>query len=132
MKIGDKIRSRIDKSIRMHDRLLLVLSEHSVSSKWVEFEVEAAMDKEQEGKPPVLFPVRLDNTVMESTTDWQRISSVHAISATLPTGKTTMTTRGHLLACSATSRQKPNKQKWVLGSLLPLAQVSNDTSYSWQ
>jgi TIR domain/Pentapeptide repeats (8 copies) len=70
MKIGDRIRSRIDESIRSYDKLLLVLSEHSVSSKWVEFEVEAAMDKEQEGKPPVLFPVRLDNTVLESTTAW--------------------------------------------------------------
>ena len=70
MKIGDKIRPRIDESIRIHDKLLLVLSENSVSSKWVEFEVEVAMDKEQEGRPPVLFPVRLDNTVMESTTAW--------------------------------------------------------------
>jgi hypothetical protein len=70
MKIGDKIRPRIDESIRIYDKLLLVLSEYSVASKWVEFEVEAAMDKEQEGKPPVLFPVRLDNTVMESTTAW--------------------------------------------------------------
>jgi len=70
LKIGDKIRSRIGESIRMYDRLLIVLSEHSVSSKWVEFEVEAAMDKEQEGKSPVLFPVRLDNTVMESATAW--------------------------------------------------------------
>ena len=70
MKIGDKIRPRIDESIRSYDKLLLVLSEHSVASKWVEFEVEAAMDKEQEGKPPVLFPVRVDDTVMESTTAW--------------------------------------------------------------
>jgi uncharacterized protein YjbI with pentapeptide repeats len=70
MKIGDRIRLRIDESIRLHDKLLLVLSEHSVASKWVEFEVEAAMDKEQEGKPPVLFPVRLDGAVMKSTTAW--------------------------------------------------------------
>jgi len=70
LKIGDKIRPRIDESIRTYDKLLLVLSQYSVSSKWVEFEVEAAMDKEQEGKPPVLFPVRLDDTVMDSTTAW--------------------------------------------------------------
>jgi uncharacterized protein YjbI with pentapeptide repeats len=70
MKIGDKIRPRINESIRIYDKLLLILSENSVASTWVEFEVEAAMDKEQEGKPPVLFPVRLDNTVMESTTAW--------------------------------------------------------------
>jgi len=46
LKIGDKIRDRIDQSIRVHDKLLLVLSEHSVNSSWVEFEVEAAFAKE--------------------------------------------------------------------------------------
>lgn len=70
MKIGDRIRPRIDESIRKYDKLLLILSQYSVSSKWVEFEVEVATDKEQEGKPSVLFPVRLDNSVMESTTAW--------------------------------------------------------------
>ena len=72
MKIGDRIRPRIDETIHIYDKLLVVLSEHSVASKWVEFEVEAAMDKEEEGKPPVLFPVRLDYAVMESTTAWAR------------------------------------------------------------
>ena len=70
MKIGDKIRPRIDETIRMYDKLLLVLSQHSVASKWVEYEVETALNKEQEGKSPVLFPVRLDGAVMESTTAW--------------------------------------------------------------
>ncbi|GHO94902.1 hypothetical protein KSF_049500 [Reticulibacter mediterranei] len=32
MKIGDKIRTRIDESIRIYDKLLLVLSEHSVNA----------------------------------------------------------------------------------------------------
>jgi hypothetical protein len=44
MKIGDKIRVRIDESIRIHDKLLLVLSEHSVASQWVEKEVETAFE----------------------------------------------------------------------------------------
>jgi TIR domain-containing protein len=51
-------------------KLPLILSEDSVASKWVEFEVEAAMGREQEGKPPVLFPVRLDNAVMETDQAW--------------------------------------------------------------
>jgi hypothetical protein len=70
MKIGDKIRHRIDESIRLYDKLLLVLSEQSVKSKWVEYEVEAALDKEQPGKPPVLFPICLDKVVMQDTTAW--------------------------------------------------------------
>lgn len=56
--IGARIRSAIDESIRLHDKLLLVLSETSVSSQWVEQEVETALAEEraQEGKT-VLFPV---------------------------------------------------------------------------
>ncbi|SRR6266487_1599961 len=70
MKIGDKIRPRIDESIRLYDKLLLVLSEHSVASLWVEHEVETAMGKELEGKPNVLFPIRLDQAIMDSKTGW--------------------------------------------------------------
>ena len=70
MKIGDKIRTRIDEVIRIHDKLLLVLSQNSVVSGWVEKEVETAFDKEIERKEPVLFPIRLDTAVMESKTGW--------------------------------------------------------------
>jgi hypothetical protein len=70
LKIGDRFRVRIDESIRTHDKLLLILSEHSVSSEWVEKEVETAMEKEREDKRTILFPVRLDNVVMESKTGW--------------------------------------------------------------
>lgn len=70
MKIGEKIRHRIEESIRIYDKLLIVLSAHSMKSEWVEHEVEAALDKEQEGKPAVLFPIRLDETIMHSRTGW--------------------------------------------------------------
>ncbi len=70
MKIGDKFRQRIDEAIHVHERLLLILSEHSVSSEWVEKEVETAFEKEQRQKRTVLFPVRLDDAVMECDTGW--------------------------------------------------------------
>ena len=70
MKIGDKIRHTIDDSIRLHDKLLLILSEHSVQSDWVEHEVEHALDLERERKKTSLFPVRIDDAIMESTTGW--------------------------------------------------------------
>ena len=66
MKIGDRIRPTIDDSIRIHDKLLLILSEHSVQSDWVEH----ALDIEKERKKNVLFPVRVDEAVMESKTGW--------------------------------------------------------------
>jgi uncharacterized protein YjbI with pentapeptide repeats len=70
MKIGDKIRPRIDESIRVHDKLLLILSQHSVASAWVEHEVEHALDLEGERKAPVLFPIRLDDAVLDSQIGW--------------------------------------------------------------
>jgi TIR domain/Galactose oxidase, central domain/Kelch motif len=70
MKIGDKIRSRIDESIRTYDKLLLILSQHSVTSPWVETEVEAAFEQEQQQKKLVLFPVRIDETVMQTKQSW--------------------------------------------------------------
>ena len=70
MKIGGEIRTHIDEVIRIHDKLLLVLSQDSVASAWVEKEVEMAFDKEIERKEPVLFPIRLDGAVMESKTGW--------------------------------------------------------------
>jgi hypothetical protein len=70
LKIGEKFRVRIDESIRLHDKLLLVLSENSVASSWVENEVEMALEKEQEQGKVVLFPVRLDDAVMEIKTGW--------------------------------------------------------------
>lgn len=75
LKIGDKFRPRIDEAIRLHDKLLLILSEHSVQSPWVEEEVEAALEKERKAKErsedkTVLFPIRLDAAVMESDTAW--------------------------------------------------------------
>jgi uncharacterized protein YjbI with pentapeptide repeats len=70
MKIGDKIRARIDEAIHLQDKLLLLLSEHAIASTWVEDEVEAALEKEQRQQREVLFPVRLDENVMETTQPW--------------------------------------------------------------
>ncbi len=70
LKIGDKFRTRIDESIRLHDKLLLVLSEHSVSSDWVEKEVETAMEQERQEKRTVLFPIRLDDAVINIPNGW--------------------------------------------------------------
>jgi hypothetical protein len=70
MKTGDHIRTRIDETIRLYDKLLLVLSKTSVVSQWVEQEVETALARERQQKTTILFPVRIDNTVMAIETGW--------------------------------------------------------------
>jgi hypothetical protein len=70
MRIGDRIRDRIDEVICIHERLLLVLSKHSITSRWVEKEVETAFEQEQKGKGTALFPVRLDDAVLVCDRGW--------------------------------------------------------------
>lgn len=70
IKIGDKFRQRIDNAINLHDKLLVILSEESILSAWVEEEVEAAREREQREKRLVLFPVRIDDAVIASSQAW--------------------------------------------------------------
>jgi hypothetical protein len=73
LRIGDRLREVIHDSIRLHDKLLLVLSANSVDSQWVEEEVEAAVGKERRPGATdrqVLFPIRIDDAVMESSRGW--------------------------------------------------------------
>jgi TIR domain len=66
LKIGDKFRTRIQESIRIYDKLMVVLTENSIQSPWVEEEVEAALEKERMQGKLMLFPIRLDDTVMDT------------------------------------------------------------------
>lgn len=70
LKIGDKTRESIDASIRLYEKLLLILSKHSIESTWVEKEVETALERERELKRTILFPIRLDNHVMKIQSGW--------------------------------------------------------------
>jgi hypothetical protein len=70
LKIGERIRVGIDESIRVHDKLLLILSKNSIESEWVEKEVEAAMERERQQKRTILFPIRLDDTVLKVESGW--------------------------------------------------------------
>ena len=70
MKIGDKIRPTIDHAIHLQERLLLICSEASVHSDWVEHEVEVALRRERQEKREMLFPIRLDDAVFNVSAGW--------------------------------------------------------------
>jgi uncharacterized protein YjbI with pentapeptide repeats len=59
MKGGDKVRDQIDRAIHLQDRLLLVLSDTSMRSAWVEHELRTALRREQVEGRKVLFPIRV-------------------------------------------------------------------------
>jgi uncharacterized protein YjbI with pentapeptide repeats len=70
IKIGDPFRQRIDEAIRIHDKLLLILSKESIASAWVVEEIERALERERRESRPVLFPVRIDDAVINSKRAW--------------------------------------------------------------
>jgi uncharacterized protein YjbI with pentapeptide repeats len=70
MKIGDRIRPRIDQEIRLCDKLLVILSENAIKSEWVGDEVEAALEEENTSCRTILLPIRLDDTVMKIRDGW--------------------------------------------------------------
>jgi hypothetical protein len=69
IKGGKKLFPQIDEAIRLYDKLLLVLSEASMNSDWVETEIRLARKREKQGRGRVLFPIRLVD--FETIQAWQ-------------------------------------------------------------
>ncbi len=56
---GRKIHEQLDEAIRLHDKLLLILSEHSMASDWVGTEIANAREREAREKKQLLFPITI-------------------------------------------------------------------------
>jgi uncharacterized protein YjbI with pentapeptide repeats len=61
MIIGEDFEKRIDNSIRDTDKLVVILSEHSIRSSWVEKEAKAASQ---------LLPIQIDKAIQTTDQDW--------------------------------------------------------------
>ena len=59
MKGGKKIKDQIFDEIQLRDRMLLILSDFSIRSTWVETEIAKARKRELQEKRKILFPIRL-------------------------------------------------------------------------
>lgn len=59
VKGGEKLYEQIERAIQVHDRLLIVLSERSLQSKWVMTEIRRARKVELKENRRKLFPIRL-------------------------------------------------------------------------
>lgn len=73
LKIGGRIRDEIDRAIMIYDKLMLILSADSISSQWVEGEVESALEKERQTCKAVLFPIRVDNSIFNVNSGWAKL-----------------------------------------------------------
>ncbi|HBB95956.1 MAG TPA: hypothetical protein DC054_11255 [Blastocatellia bacterium] len=69
MKAGRKLHEEIFRAIQVHDKLLLVLSDHSMKSEWVMSEIRRAKKVEREENRRKLFPIRLVD--FETIQNWE-------------------------------------------------------------
>lgn len=67
---GDVIVRGLDEAIRLHDKVVLLLSEAAVLSHWVAYEVNLATTREAQEGRTVLYPLRLDDAVLTTTQGW--------------------------------------------------------------
>ena len=70
LSIGMKILDGLDEAIRLRDKVVLILSEGAIASDWVEDEVATAFEEERRRKETILFPIRLDDAVMDTGEAW--------------------------------------------------------------
>jgi hypothetical protein len=61
---------RVEESIRLYDKVIIVLSEASVRSRWVEREIAAAWERENDENRTVLFPIRIDDAIKSAPQPW--------------------------------------------------------------
>src|SRR6185436_7003251 len=73
MRGGKKIYDQVNQALRVHDKLLLILSEHSMSSNWVATEIKKARERERHEGRQMLFPIGL--TSYERIKEWELFDS---------------------------------------------------------
>ena len=61
MRIGVSLAGQISRASEIHDKVVLVLSESSIHSTWVETEISRACELEQSQNRTRLFPISIDN-----------------------------------------------------------------------
>ena len=66
---GRKIHEQLDEAIRLHDKLLLILSESSMTSNWVKTEIANARAREEREGKQLLFPITI--APFENVKDWK-------------------------------------------------------------
>ncbi len=59
MKAGVKLYEEIERNVRLYDKFLLVISENSINSQWVNAEIRIAFDEEIRSNVRKLMPIRL-------------------------------------------------------------------------
>ena len=79
--VAGPLQKQVDRAIRINDIVLLVLSEASMESDWVEHELEIARKKEKDEKRDILCPVTLDDAWKGKMNDvlWRQVKKKNVL-----------------------------------------------------
>jgi uncharacterized protein YjbI with pentapeptide repeats len=64
-KWGKPVWAEIDRGVKVYDKLVVVCSKNSLQSSPVQREIERALNREDEEKKDILFPIRIDNYIFD-------------------------------------------------------------------
>ncbi len=73
IKGGRKIHEQVDEAIRLHDKLLLILSQQSMKSNWVKTEIANARAREEQEGKQLLFPITV--APFEEVKKWKQFDA---------------------------------------------------------
>lgn len=73
MKGGGKIINQISHAVKSTDKVLLILSESSIKSNWVETEIRKARKREKDENKSLFFPIKLCS--MDLIKEWELFDS---------------------------------------------------------
>ena len=77
LRIGDSLIDKISGAIQESDYVAAVLSHNSVSSNWVQKELQLAMTKEIGGKQVVVLPIMIDRCEIPPVLSRQTVRRLH-------------------------------------------------------
>jgi L-histidine N-alpha-methyltransferase len=66
MRAGDPIRPTLSKNIKAHEKILVIMSESALTSRWVMEELDVMFDLEIDSGKRMVIPLRLDDAVMSA------------------------------------------------------------------
>lgn len=73
MRGGEEIHEQVDEAIRVHEKVLIILSDASIASQWVKTELGKTLKRERHEGKRVLFPIRL--VPFKALEEWEYIDS---------------------------------------------------------
>jgi len=80
--VAGSVDKQVVRALRIQDIVIVVLSENSINSDWVEYELEMARKKEKEEKRDVLCPVSLDDSwkaKIEGDVLWRQLKKKYVL-----------------------------------------------------